>query len=600
MRELFLSECRRFRNAAAIAALVHAALLFLLCRTMEPLQMGWREQLVMLCCHAAAGLAFGLYQFGSWRQPNRWIWLMHRPLPQWRIAAALGAASVVLLFAAIGLPLLGATALLRALTTRVVDSHHVAVVLYAFVFSVIAWLCGAYVMLSRSRLAIAVAVLPCVLLLRMANAWTMLAVAVCCAMLLAAVVLYAVKPNRAAPVRRIGAVITALPLLVAFYCALVFGGSMLYQSGLIVAGMHPLNGDRAPAGGVAEAQRAQPVDLLRLGLAASSDPRAPQWRRQVALLDVQRLTPMLDRYPVRHPLAHETLVTFHDPATATDWTFSHDSLAYAGRDRYSGAARDARDPIGAPFAAPPVQLGAAAVLPQQVRVLENDPSGWRTVLTMRADETLLSLPDLPFRRPGLHYALTDKRLIALARIDDDLVERYSVPLPGPAADLARVDIAPLLDGALVSFTFGAHMIDGVAGGAQIVLAVDAAGRAAEVARRPLSHDYAVLLEHRGWWVSPALNAMAALPDRLLDDGTVLRIGTLPRPPVAVLAALVAALVSALASWAWLRGSAASPRTRIAWTAAGLLLGPPALLTLAMLEPRPARLPAALPAMPLPA
>lgn len=65
------------------------------------------------------------------------------------------------------------------------------------------------------------------------------------------------------------------------------------------------------------------------------------------------------------------------------------------------------------------------------------------------------------------------------------------------------------------------MVDGERGATQAVMFVDPAGAASVVARRPLTHDFPLLFEHKDWWPSPLLHAAVALPELLLDKGIVL-------------------------------------------------------------------------------
>jgi hypothetical protein len=167
-----------------------------------------------------------------------------------------------------------------------------------------------------------------------------------------------------------------------------------------------------------------------------------------------------------------------------------------------------------------------------------------------------------------------------------------VRLPLPFGDLERVDAAGTANGTLVSFVYGYRQTDGVADAPQVVYLVDHAGHVQQVARRELTHDFPLLFEHKDWWVSPALYALVSLPDALIDNGTIADDGasrfaqlTRPRPGAVWSAALVACLLSvACAAW-WMRRVRASPRTRLAWCVACLVLGVPGLLSLMVLRPR---------------
>ena len=94
MKDLFLSECRRFRTLALVAAAAHLLLQLLAARMTEPLQLRFHEQMIFLIASALCGAAFAVVQFQTHRQPSRWLWLLHRPLPRSRIFGALSLASL--------------------------------------------------------------------------------------------------------------------------------------------------------------------------------------------------------------------------------------------------------------------------------------------------------------------------------------------------------------------------------------------------------------------------------------------------------------------------------------------------------------------------
>jgi hypothetical protein len=149
-------------------------------------------------------------------------------------------------------------------------------------------------------------------------------------------------------------------------------------------------------------------------------------------------------------------------------------------------------------------------------------------------------------------------------------------------------VARLLDGTLLSFDFGRRMVDGRAGSTQQLVFVDAAGKAHTIATRTLGHDFPLLFEHKAWWLSPLCHALLSLPERLLDTGRIEDAAASPasaRPPAIIAAALLAALLSG--GFAWWRLRDAAPRSRAAWSAAALLLGPPCVACLLILRPQAA-------------
>lgn len=595
MKELFLSECRRFRTAALIAAGAHLLLLLLASRMTEPLLLRWREQLLFPILYFVGAFAFAAYQFGTYRQPSRWVWLLHRPLPRGRIFAALALAALVLVAAAIGLPVLLAMAGTDQLTGRTVDARHYLGVIYLVLVALTGWLAGTYLMLCGRRSAWVVLVVPALLMAHLAPTAQLLAPALACVALFTALAYSAFKPDRSAPPATLAGLLSAaLPLQLGFYFVLLWGGSLVFQYGQMLVGEHPLNRPQPPGGGYTELARADGRTAIARGLAAATDPRAAHWRRQVALTDVGAVSPALDAHPRRHDASNLETLQWADPERGIIWSFSHDRMLFEGRDTYTDAPRGWYGVGGMgdrrPFASVPV-LADKTILTRQALLVHDKESGRAHPLIQLAGQEVLSGPAAPVGM--LQFALTNQRLIAYRQPVDPLApleQLYSVDLPGPFSDLHRVDIARLLDGTLLSFNYGRRMSNGMTGSAQHLVFVDASGRAQALATRPLAHDFHALFEHKAWWLSPLTQAVLALPERLLGTGTI---PDAPGPqapgrPATVLgAALLAALLSAACAW-WL-GSGQGRGRRLAWTAAALVLGPACLACQWVLQPRRPRM-----------
>jgi hypothetical protein len=608
MKELFLAECRRFRNAALIFAAVHLCLQVFVSRIDDVLQMAWEKQLVVLALYLLSGFGFALYQLSSWRQPGRWLWLLHRPLPRGAIFGAIALAAAALIAAAVGLPALLTVLAKQYLGGGAVDLRHYVLVIHLILLTTIAWLCGAFVVITGRRSAILIVALPYLMLAHLASGVVMLLPTLLCTALLVAGVYAAFKPDRlAAPATGAALFATTLALVFGFYWAFVNGGTLAYQVVQMMAGTHPLNRAVPPADGFIELSRADGRTAMLAGLAASTDPRAAQWRRQIPLLEVADIEATERQFPVRHQIANKGQLLWTDPQRHIVYSFSHDAMLFRGRDMYTNAPRGR---IGAhglgdatPFPAVPVLAQQGIMTPQQYYGMDSATQKLRQLIGVKAPESLAGAA----RKVGQRlYVLTNQRLIAYAMPDGTdragalRTELFSVALPGPFSDLDRVDIATLLDGTLLSFNPGRNMVWGEPGSTQTVLFVDAAGRAQVMARRALAHDFPLLFEHKDWWPSPLLHAVVALPDLLLDKGFVLDKGLSSyanpllraRPWPVLVAALLCALLSAGAAWLWLRPVKASARRRAGWIAAALLMGPPAFTCLVLLQARPPRLAAA--------
>ena len=90
MIDLFKGELLRFRPWALVAAVINLVALAFLSRMVDLAQQPLQVYQVFGAVYVVAGALLGLYQMGSYRKPNQWLNLLHRPLHRLRIAAALG------------------------------------------------------------------------------------------------------------------------------------------------------------------------------------------------------------------------------------------------------------------------------------------------------------------------------------------------------------------------------------------------------------------------------------------------------------------------------------------------------------------------------
>ncbi|WP_296948569.1 hypothetical protein [uncultured Massilia sp.] len=596
MLDLYLSELRRFRHGAAIYAAASLLALLLLNQLVDlpSAQIGFH--LVVLLLYALSGLGFAVYQFASYRQPGRWIWLQHRPLHRAHILGAIVLAAATLIVLAMALPLFATLAALDHVTGRVVDTRHYAGAAWLALSTLSAWLAGGYIVLHRSRWAFLVLAVPLLLTMHLATWSTMLALALAGNAMLLFLLYTVFRPNRCTDGDAPGTAAGALALQIGLYLVLVWAGSMLFQGALMLNGAHPTMGDTAPRGGLVEMQRADRPEVFRAGLAASTDPRAGAWRTALDGRATAGLGPTVDRFAVRGVMTNRAAPTFVD---GTDkWTFSHDRMMYAGHHLRTHAALGWLGTGGrglpGPFDTQPVPARSnrgGGYLMTAHDLYDQEATGrLRHVLHIDGREQLGGgIAELG----GRMLVLTNRRVLVLpAAAAASTAAPAQIALPRPFGELARADAAQVADGTLVSLVFGMRMLDGVAAMPQVVYLVDGAGRVSEVGRRELAHDLPVLFEHKDWWASPALHALTSLPALLVDTGTIPDEGASrfapllrERPAGVWAAAIAAAFVAGLAAMWWTRAARMTARARVAWCLACLLLGVPALLSLMVLQPR---------------
>jgi hypothetical protein len=595
MHELFLAELRRFRNGAAAYGLANLIALTVLQQIIDVPNAPVGLHVIMLGFYMLSGLALAVFQFGSYRQPSRWIWLQHRPVHRARLLAALVLAAAALIVLGVALPVCAALLMQAHYTRSVIDARHYAGAAYLALSALCAWLAGGYIMLHRSRWAFVVLVLPVLLTMRLATAATVLGLTVACAAVLLALLCTVFRPNRSAADDAVATAASAIPLQVCCDVALLWAGSMLYQAGLVAAGAHPQIREPAPPGGLVETRHFNGVESLKAGLAGSQDPRAAAWRAVLDPGTTRTVAPVIHQYGVRDLMTTRGTARFVTGETI--WTFSHDRMQFRGinpRTRTDPGAFGAGGPgTRERFDTVPESLGGIPGLQwffdaHNLYRVEGPGMHLRHVLHVDGQEQLGAVSALGQRI----LVLTNRRLALLAPATAAPSAAAEVRLPLPFGDLDHVHAAQVPEGTLVTFVYGRRAFDGALPSQQITYLVDPSARVQEVGRRDLAHDFAPLYEHRAWWISPALHALAELPDLLVDDGTVPDYGVdrfapllQARPAIVRTAALAAALLAGAGALWWTRRTGLGRTARTVWCLACLLLGVPALLSLMILQPR---------------
>jgi hypothetical protein len=284
MIELFLSELRRFRNAAAIYFAASLVLVTVLNQLVDIANAPRELHIVMLLLYCLVGAGLGAVPVRQ-LPPAQPLDLAAAPAAAPRAHPGRHRAGLLLLIVlAMALPLFIVLGLQDHFTQRVVDTRHYAGIVYLALSTVSAWLAGAYIMLHRSRWAFVILVLPILLTMHMASYGTMLALALACNLVLLFLVYTVFRPNRYTGDDAVATVASAAPLQLSFYIALLWGGSMLFQVGQMMVGVHPLSTDQRVAGGLVEAKRFdQPRKPCRLAWLVvpirARPPGAPAWSK---------------------------------------------------------------------------------------------------------------------------------------------------------------------------------------------------------------------------------------------------------------------------------------------------------------------------------
>lgn len=586
MFELYKAECRRFRWLALAAGGVHASVLLFFDRVVDPLQQPVMIYQLVGAVYAVAGVLLGLYQCGTYARVNHWIALLHRPLAPSRILVAVIGAGATMLSLAILLPLILLLVSHDMIGARFVDLRHWELILSGELLGLIGFFAGAYAMLSPRRYGWLIAFLALLPAVSAATGWRALLFQAMLAAVLALMVATVFKPDLEAPPRRGAAmVLTAGVLALCAHRALLLVGDFLFQALWIVSGTHPLN-SVPPKGGIIEATRVDGADLFEAALATRHDRQASLWREQVRMSEVFELPTAQEWLPVRGELTNVVPMEFDDEKRGIRWTFSHDSMAYRGirLTDYRSAGQ-----LGG-FPAPPLAVGENQLIAGGgLYLLDADEGALHRRVQLPVGEVIVAAPTLV---SDAVVVLGDKALHFLDRRDLDGTEAPRkpfavVPLPGPIGGLRRLHVVELLDGYLVSFTYGRDSVDGPNEAWQRIVEVDGGGNSHDVANRPLHADFPTTSRFARYWVSPALQAVRGELETVGSGEVPVWAHEPVRVPRGVwLAAALLALGSAAGAAFLARRRGLGRRDGAIWTAVTLVLSLPMLIAFWLIRPRP--------------
>lgn len=598
MSLLMRCELKRFSRLTAIVATIHLAALFLLGRVSDPLRWNAEDQLAILVVFMLLGATLAAVQVGAYRRPSQWLWLIHRPLQPRTIFADLGGSALAILGTALGMPAMFWLAATDGLTARVVDLRDYVSVIHLLAFAWMAWAITTLTLLSRSKWLIVCLVLPLLIILKMTSVWWLFIPVIAGAGWLWAITRETVRANRQAPIASNGILmLTALPLQLGLFLLIFHVGKGTVEAVQFLA-KPPVAGDIVTEKDVASAPQAPRDGLIAQGLVNSTHPLAPSWRAQLPLLPGTYLSPVQERFPVRHQFGN-TVPTWWDAKHGTEWTYSHDAMRFIGRDPRSGQARGAWGPGGAwggaesAFDAIPLEgltrdtlYAIDSELQRQFEQLKLPRGEW---FVARPSEALGRVWVMSNNALRVHHP-ADPEMPPGTPLRAD----WLLPYPEDAARLTQIDIAQLLDGWLVSFFyFDPH--DRVYVPWQQVVHVDADGRSRVVGERHGIRDLKIhigvggsaLLPTEAWWLSPSLHVLASAADRALDTGLTRppALEPLPRSPALWAAALALSAFSFALGALWLKGCAVTPPRKRLWLTLCALVGLPALLSIPIFEAR---------------
>lgn len=626
MREWISAELRRYRGWGLGLGLLHLVALLYLNRLTDLSQAGIGLMSLLGGVCAVIGLLLGAWQVWSYRRPQVWLQLLHRPVPPARLMLGLAAAAALVLAQMVLLPV--ALALLAmGWSGRLVEAWQLGLALHAWLIAVVAWLSAALAVLALGAWGCLFAAVPLLLLTEyLSLPWLLLPMLALMLWLLAGLAMV-FQPDLERPPQAAHAQwLLGLPLILVLTLVLQLGLSVAAQVGVAAVGAHPQF--QAPQdGGYAQLRRMTSAELVADGLRRSGTGLPPIAAHAVvsanladmadmadtaveslAALPAQTLYPSVSRAPQRFQPGGELSLSWLWRERQWRMEFSHAQQLYLAFDRQDrlvarlgqrGLLRPGQQPAAEDrLAFVPMPLGPWLALGPGLYRLDAQSGTLRQLLQLpEAQERFVAAPQpLGPATEGQFLLLSNRRVLLLAA---DGKPQWQAPLPYGLRDLSRVDVLKAGSGEwLLSLLHGAPLFPSEP--RQVLLRVEGAseGTVHTLLDRPLAPVFSDAFSWIYWWVSPLQQELRSLLERSLQPamGWIDEGRPSPRASVGMWQwALALMAVSALTGLQLARRRGASWSQTLGWCAVIAALGLPALgAAWLLLRPRSARAPAAMP------
>lgn len=588
MLSLIRAEIARFRWAALAFAIFYFGVMLFFDRLLDLIQQPKASYQLAGAINVLIGLALGLFQAGSYARPSPWLMLLHRPLPPARIAIALIAGAALTLLAALAVPAVLLIAA-HALAGGVIDLRHLMLPLAGWMFGLVGYGAGVIAVLAPRRYS-ALALIPALFpAFASATGPGALVAQAAIVILLGAVIVALFRHDRHAAPHRARAGLLVATVALGAYFAMTVVGDMIFQTVWIATGTHPLNSTPSK-NGIVEASNAEGADMIETVLASSRERQAPLWREQAKLSEVVTVMPAFDRLPTRGELTNIAPMRFDDNENRVRWTFSHNDM------RFHGVGLDDHRPAGilgigdanVAFPAPPLASDKDMLISAE-SLDRFDPLDHRIYrrIHLPAGETLAAPPE----PVGDSVVLLSDRAFRFydARVlehGDAVYPAFaSVPLPAPVGSLMRIDVMELMDGHLLSFTYGRGAVGGPGEAWQSLVELMPDGHQREVARHAIGADFPTASRYADFWASPLIERVQGFALGLFAGRAPL-LDTAPAPlprSMALLAAILLGLAAAITHWLARRRGMAR-RQAAAWSLAALVIGLPFAIAFWLVAP----------------
>ncbi len=520
MKVIIKSELARFKTWVLTFAVLHFLVLVLINSLTGLLRNSVVNLLMLGVLYIGSAALFGLYQFASYKKPNQWAYLIHRPLSAGKILNSLILVAMGLFTTVFIIPLAAFYVGLDLFSQQIVEPRHYMFLPFVFLLMVNFYLAACFAVLHPKRIALVTILAPFVFLFGFGKGFELFAWLVGSGVVLLLMAQRVFKPDLNSNIDKpLDKVLTVYPIQLCLYYSIALitfvGGEML----MYALNVHPYS-NPAPDSYYQIYRNFSEPSAMKWTLEGASEEDIDRFESQTEISEMDTIGYSMAEFPIRQqknqPHVNDKNGFFIDKERQIIWSFSHQQMLYKGSaargqepgwlgrngivDDLSQVKDDDR------FAAIPIAQDNVVITQTRVYFWDSKQQTLHLRYQLPSGEEFYSAPEYGKNFVGLFsnsaMYMFDKRRVT--KNSDTMIPFARIELPRKVTDLLTPRVAELADGFLISFAFGDPRLAGsYINSENYLYFVDYSGESRLVNQRPFVQSVPAWHRYNDFMVSPA-------------------------------------------------------------------------------------------------
>jgi hypothetical protein len=463
-----------------------------------------------------SSLLLGVFQFRRYKNINRWIYLINRPVSHWKLCLTLiAAASVIILIQFVAIDIL-VTLIMDFLGQQIIDQRHYLQSIYIFFIALAFYLCGVYIQLSPSKAGFLLFVFPCLIIISLLFGGQAILISIILSCWILYLVLHVFKANlNSHQTGFVTTIMSLIPIQLGLYFILIMGFSFAIQSKYMIidgAGIERGWNEYFTDDVYTHVNYLDGNEQMKLSLQSTNSSSKSELYNQLEHIKTEVIAPQINYFANQNQLPYQQNIyqmKISDPRLGIDWVFSMDEMLFIHKASDKKIGIPTLNSKNSAFdSVPYVHFNGDKYQVITQHNLYEYNSTYQSLdhkFHVQSHESLLT----GLIKSGSFLALiSTENLYLFNRIESSqnlkqLTPQTSIKLPGSYLNLTRIELAELLDQTLIHFLFGNNSSKGRFPAEQILIKLSHANQQSNVvAQRPLKQGFSDLYYQMGWYLSP--------------------------------------------------------------------------------------------------